>query len=34
MIYNDKILNFEELLNKDNYVSVHHNNIHALGIEI
>ena len=34
MIYNDKISNFEELLNKDNSVSIHHNNIHALAIEM
>ena len=29
MIYNDKISNFEELLNKVNSVSIHHNNIHV-----
>ena len=34
MIYNDKIPNFEELLNKDNSVSIHHNDIHALAIEM
>ena len=34
IIYNDKRSNFEELLAKDNSVSVHHNNIHALAIEI
>ena len=34
MIYNNKISNFEELLNKDNSVSIHHNNIHALAIEM
>ena len=34
MIYNDKISNFEELLNKDKSVSIHHNNIHALAIEM
>ena len=34
MIYNDKISNFEELLNKDNYVSIHRSNIHALAIEM
>ena len=33
IIYNDKISNFEELLHKDNSVSIHHNNIHALAIE-
>ena len=27
IIYNDKRLNFEELLNKDNSVSIHHHNI-------
>ena len=34
MIYNDKISNFEKLLNKDNSVSIYHNNIHALAIEM
>ena len=34
MIYNDKILTFEELLNKDNFVSIHHYNIHAPAIEM
>ena len=34
IIYNDKIPNFEELLNKDNSVFIHHNNIHALVIEM
>ena len=34
MIYNDKILNFEELLNKDKSVSMHHNNMHALALEM
>ena len=34
IIYNDKHSNFEELLIKDNSVSIHHNNIHALAIEI
>ena len=34
MMYNDKIVNFEELLNKDNSVSIHHNNIHTLAIEM
>ena len=34
MTYNDKMSNFEELLNKDNSVSIHHNNIHALAIEM
>ena len=34
IIYNDKRSFFEELLAKDNSVSVHHNNIHAIAIEI
>ena len=34
MIYKDKISNFQELLNKDNSVSIHHNNIDAFAIEI
>ena len=34
IIYNDKHSNFEELLNKDNSVSIHHNNVHALDIEM
>ena len=34
MICNDKISNFEELLNKDNSVSIHYSNIHALAIEM
>ena len=34
IIYNDKRSNFEELLAKDNSVSVHHNNIHALAINM
>ena len=34
IIYNDKHSNFEELLVKDNSVSIHHNNIHTLPIEI
>ena len=34
MIYNNKFSNFEEHLNKDNSASIHHNNIHALAIEI
>ena len=34
MIYNDKISNFQALLNKDNSDSFHHNNIHALDIEM
>ena len=31
--YNDKLSNFEELLHKDNFVSIRHNNINALAIE-
>ena len=34
IIYNDKHSNFEELLVKDNSVSLHHNNIHTLAIEM
>ena len=34
IIYNDKHSNFKELLNKDNSVSIHHNNVHALAIEM
>ena len=34
IIYNDKRSSFEELLVKDNSVSVHHNNIHALATEM
>ena len=34
IICNDKHLNFEELLNKDNSVSIHHERMHALAIEI
>ena len=34
IIYNDKHSNFEELLVKDSSVSMHHNNIHTLTIEM
>ena len=34
IIYNDKLSTFEELLHKDNSVSIHHNNIHALATEM
>ena len=34
IIYNDKHSNFEELLVKDNSVSIHHNNIHTLAFGI
>ena len=33
IIYNDKHSNFDVLLEKDNSVSIHHNNIHSLAIE-
>ena len=32
--YNDKLSNFEELLHKDNSVSIHHNNRPALATEM
>ena len=34
IFYNDKHSNFEELLLKDNSISIHHNNIHTLASEI
>ena len=34
IIYNDKHSTFDVLLEKDNSVSVHHNNIHSLAIEM
>ena len=34
IIYNDKFSNFEELLQKDNPVSIHYKNIHGLAIEM
>ena len=34
IIYNDKHCNFEELLNKDNSVSINYNNVHPLAIEL
>ena len=34
IIYDDKLSNFEELLHKDNSASIHHNNTHALAIEM
>ena len=34
IVYNNKLSNFEELLHNDNSVSIHHNNIHALAIEM
>ena len=34
IIYNDKHSNFDVLLEKDNSVSIHHNNIHSLTIEM
>ena len=33
-IHNNELLDFEELLNKNNSVSHHHKNVHALVIEI
>ena len=34
IIYNDKESSFEQLLRRDNSVSIHHRNIQALAIEI
>ena len=34
MIYKDNKLTFDELLNRDNSVSIHHQNIQTLGIEM
>ena len=34
IIYNDKQSSFEQLLRRDNSVSIHHRNIQALAIEI
>ena len=34
IIYNDKLSNFEEFFRKDISVSIHHNNIHTLAIEM
>ena len=34
IIYHDKLSNFEELLHNDNSISIYHNNIHALAIEV
>ena len=34
LIYNDKHSSFEELLEKDNSVSIHHKNIHVLATEM
>ena len=34
LIYNDKRSSFENLLEKDNFVSIHHKNIQALSIEV
>ena len=33
-IYNGKSSNFQELLVKNNLVSLHHNNIHSIAIEM
>ena len=34
LIYNDKRSSFEDLLEKDNSVSIHHKNLQALAIEM
>ena len=34
LIYNDKRSSFEDLLEKDNCVSIHHENLQALAIEM
>ena len=34
LIYNDKRSSFEDLLEKDNPVSIHHKNLQALAIEM
>ena len=34
ILYNNKLSNFKELLQKDNSICIHHNNIYALAIEI
>ena len=34
MIYNDQISSFQELLDKDNFFTVHHFNIQSLTIEM
>ena len=34
LIYNDKHSSFEELLEKDNSVSIHHKNLHVLATEM
>ena len=34
LIYNDKLSSFEDLLEKDNSVSIHHKNLQALAIEM
>ena len=34
IIYNDKHSNFDVLLEKDNSVSIYHNNIHSLATEM
>ena len=34
IIFNDKISTFKELLEKDNYVSIHYRNLQALAIEM
>ena len=32
--YQDHIITFQELLNKDNFVSIHHKNLHVLATEM
>ena len=34
IIYNDKLSTFEELLNKDNSISIHQDNIHKVLCEV
>ena len=34
LIYNDKRSSFEDLLEKDNSISIHHKNLQALAIEM
>ena len=34
VVYNDRLSTFEELLNKDNFVSIHHRNIQCLATEM
>ena len=34
IVYNDNVLSFEDLLQRDQSVSIHHRNIHLLGTEL